>query len=328
MTGADMESSLDNGQVDEPIAETVVLRPERSDLGLRLDKYVSGELPDLSRTYLQDLIERGHVRVDGFVRRTSFKITPGQVVTVSIPERVEVELLPEEIDLDFLYIDNDIVVVNKPAGMVVHPAVGHGSGTLVNALLHHFPDISIAGTFRPGLVHRLDKDTSGVIVAARNDRAMNALVRQWQDRTVEKLYQTLVAGVFEEVEGTVDAPIGRDPVHRQRMAVRRDGRDATTHFTVGERFKESTLLDVQIETGRTHQIRVHMAMTGHPVIGDQVYGNATSQRLATAFDVPRQFLHAASLSFLLPDGKPVTFEAPLADDLVAVLERVREADDE
>ncbi len=328
MTDADLDGMPGDEPVEEPDADVMEFRPQRQHLGMRLDKYVAGELPDLSRTYLQNLIDGENVRVDGFARRTSFKITPGQVVTVSIPERVEAELLPEEIDLDFLHVDEDVVVVNKVAGMVVHPAVGHGSGTLVNALLYHFPDISIGGTFRPGLVHRLDKDTSGVIVAARNDRALNSLVRQWQDRTVDKRYITLVAGVLEEDEATIDAPIGRDPIHRQRMAVRRDGREATTHLTVRDRFDEASLLDVQIETGRTHQIRVHMAMIGHPVLGDHVYGNGTSQRLTSTYDVGRQFLHAASLTFQLPDGRTATFDAPLPEDLVAVLDRMPERVDD
>lgn len=299
--------------------ETIELHPDREHLGLRLDRYIAGELTDLSRTHIQSLIEDGHARVDGFIRRTSFKITPGQIVTVIIPERVDVDLKPEAIDLEFLYVDDNIAVVNKPAGMVVHPAVGHGSGTLVNAILYHFPDISVAGTHRPGLVHRLDKDTSGVIVIARNDRALNSLVRQWQDRTVDKRYCAVVAGTIEEDEATIDAPIARDAVNRQRMAVRRDGRDAVTHFTVRERLKDATVLDLQIETGRTHQIRVHLAMIDHPVIGDSVYGNNLSRRLAEESGLARQFLHASSLAFSLPDGRPVRFTAPLPNDLESVL---------
>ena len=325
MTETRPDPEWDDQPEDTATTEPIVLQPDRSQLGVRLDRYLAGALPDLSRTYLQELIEGGHALVDGQVRRTSFKITPGQRVTVSIPEREEIDLLPEPIDLDVIYEDADVVGINKPARMVVHPAPGHPTGTLVNALLYRYPDISIAGTFRPGLVHRLDKDTSGVIAIARNDRAMNALVRQWQDRSVVKRYVTLVAGVIEEDEATIDAPIARDPVHRQKMAVRRDGREATSHFTVRKRYADATLLDVQIDTGRTHQIRVHMAMIGNPVIGDIAYGNSTTHRLAGNYGVKRQFLHAASLSFILPGGEPATIEAPLAGDLTTVLDRIAES---
>ena len=322
-------STISGNSLDEPVAssdpevEIVELFPDRSHLGMRLDRYVASVIGDLSRTYLQALIDDGHVQVDGQVRRSSFKITPGQKVTVDVPETVEIDIQPENIPLDVIYEDADVIVLDKPAGLVVHPAPGHGSGTLVNALVFHYPDISIAGSSRPGLVHRLDKDTSGVMVVARNDRAMNSLVAQWQDRTVDKRYASLVAGGIEEQEATIDAPISRDPANRLRMAARRDGKEAVSHFVVNERFPDATLLDVSIETGRTHQIRVHLAMIGHPVLGDLLYANNQSRLLTVRFGIARQMLHARSLTFNLPGGDRKSFSAPLPDDLVGLLDRLR-----
>jgi len=311
----------------DEIAEVIELRPAREHINMRLDRYVAGELPDLSRTYLQQLIEDGLLLVDGRSRRAAFKVTPGEVVTVSLPVPQVFELEPQAIPLDILYEDDDILVINKPSGMVVHPAPGHPTGTVVNAVLHHAPGISIQGSTRPGIVHRLDKDTSGVMVIAKTDRAHTTLVEQWQAREVEKRYVALVAGVVEEDEATIDVPIDRDPVNRQKMAPIRHGRDAITYFTVEERLGEASLLDVEIETGRTHQIRVHLAFIGHPVVGDGVYGNKASDRVASSLEIRRQFLHAASLSFRMPDGQERRFEAPLPEDLVTPLERLRaEAD--
>jgi 23S rRNA pseudouridine1911/1915/1917 synthase len=316
----DADSSI---ETDE-IAEVIELRPGREHLNTRLDRYVAGQLPDLSRTYLQQLIDDGLLLVDGKSRRAAFKVTPGEVVTVSLPVPQVFELEPQDIPLDILYEDDDILVINKPSGMVVHPAAGHPRDTLVNAVLHHAPSISIQGSTRPGIVHRLDKDTSGVMVVAKSDRAQTSLVEQWQSRGVEKRYVALVAGVVEEEEATVDAPIGRDSINRQKMTTTRTGRDAVTHLTVAERFAESTLLDVVIETGRTHQIRVHLAFIGHPVVGDGIYGNKVTDRIADELGLRRQFLHAAALGFRMPDGTMRTFEAPLPDDLQAALGTLRE----
>jgi 23S rRNA pseudouridine1911/1915/1917 synthase len=314
---------LDIGE-SEDIAEVIELRPGREHINTRLDRYVAGQLPDLSRTYLQQLIDDGLLLVDGRSRRAAFKVTPGEVVTVSLPVAQVFDLEPQDIPLDILYEDDDILVINKPSGMVVHPSPGHPKDTLVNAVLHHAPGISIQGSTRPGIVHRLDKDTSGVMVIAKSDRAQTSLVEQWQAREVVKKYIALVSGVVEEEEATIDAPIGRDTVNRQRMSTNRRGRDAITHLTVDERFDEATLLDVEIETGRTHQIRVHLAFIGHPVVGDGVYGNKVSARIASGLDLGRQFLHAASLTFRLPGGEERTFEAPMPGDLVTVLETLRE----
>ena len=309
--------------------ETVELRPAREDINTRLDRFVSAGIPDLSRTYLQTLVDDGLVLVDGVPRRAAFKMTPGQVVTVSLPEIESVEALPENIPLDILYEDKDILVVNKPAGMVVHPAPGHLRGTLVNAVLFHAPDLNIGGTNRPGIVHRLDKDTSGVMVVAKSDRAHNSLVQQWQERTVVKTYIALVAGQVLEEEASIDAPIGRDTSNRLRMAAVRSGREARSSFTVSERFEETTLLEVAIETGRTHQIRVHLAMIGFPVVGDTLYGSPKSARAASKIGITRQFLHASTLGIEMLSGSRRTFTAPIAPDLDTALEVLRaETDDE
>lgn len=309
--------SVDAGDIED--SATIELHPAVEDRNDRLDKFVARNLPDLSRTYLHQLIESGDISVDGVVRRPAFKITPGQRIEVTIPPPIEDDLLPEPIPLNVVFEDDDVIVIDKPAGLVVHPAPGHPTGTLVNALLHHAPEISVGGRLRPGIVHRLDKDTSGLMVVAKTDRARNSLVDQWQARTVDKRYVALVSGVVEDEDATIDAPIGRDPAQRQRMAVIRSGRPAVTSFTVSERFSAATLLDVEIETGRTHQIRVHLRFIGHPVAGDAVYG----QGRASIPGLRRQFLHAARLGFALPDGTTRTFESGLPGDLKRVLEQLR-----
>jgi 23S rRNA pseudouridine1911/1915/1917 synthase len=314
---------LDAGKDAEPVVE---LRPTRDDLNERLDKYIAAQLPELSRSLIQRLIDDGGVLVDGRMRRRTFKVTPGEVVTVQLPAPVAIALEPEPIPLVVVYEDEDVIVIDKPAGMVVHPAPGHPRGTLVNALLHHAPEIAVAGSQRPGIVHRLDKDTSGLIVVAKSDRGHRALLEQWGRHSVEKGYVALVRGIVEPDVATVDVPIGRDPKDRQRMAAIGGGRHAVSHLRVRERFAEpgATLLDVDIETGRTHQIRVHLAFIGHPVVGDPVYNRASGPLGGTTSIVPRQFLHAARLSFDLPDGRRVAFESPLPADLQRALARLTE----
>jgi len=304
--------------------EIIELWPQREHQLMRLDKYVASQLPDLSRTYLQQLITEGRLLVDGQVRRAAFKMTPGQVVTLSLPPTEDFELEAQDIPLDIIFEDDDILLINKPAGMVVHPAPGHPRDTLVNAVLHHAPSISIQGSNRPGIIHRLDKDTSGVMVIAKSNRAQMSLAEQWQERSVIKRYTTLVAGVVEEDSATIDAPIGRNTVNRQQMTTTRSGREAITHFTVVERFEDTTLLDVQIETGRTHQIRVHLAFIGFPVVGDALYGNKVSARIAERLGVQRQFLHASSLGIRVPSSNEHrTFDAPLPAEMAEVLEHLR-----
>lgn len=300
----------------------VVLRPEREDLGARLDRYVADNLPDLSRGTVQNLIESGHILVDDYRRKPKFRVTPGEVVTVQIPPPLEDDILPDPIPLNIVYEDRDLIVVDKPAGLVVHPAPGHPRGTLANALVAHSPNMSVGGANRAGIVHRLDKDTSGLIVAAKSDRGRTSLVSQWAEQSVEKTYLALVTGQIEEDEATVDAPIGRDPKNRQRMAVVRPGRDAVSHFRVIRRYENATLLEIKIETGRTHQIRVHLAFIGHPVVGDPTYGRS---RDVASPELHRQFLHASELAFNLPDGTPMRFRSPLPHDLQDALDDLSEA---
>jgi 23S rRNA pseudouridine1911/1915/1917 synthase len=319
----DPEVLFDELGDDERGSGLIELRPVRDETNERLDKFIANHVPDLSRSYIQQLIDDGGVQVDGIVRRRTFKMTPGQVVTVAVPPPLIDELLPEPIPLVIVYEDDDVLVIDKPAGMVVHPAPGHPNGTLANAVIAHAPGISIAGSNRPGIVHRLDKETSGLIVVAKSDRARVSLVNQWNSRTVQKHYIALVAGIVEPDGATIDVPIGRDPIARNKMAALASGRDAITTFTVRERFLDTTLLDVQIETGRTHQIRVHLTFIGHPVVGDAVYNRLTGRTGGNQSLAPRQFLHAARLGFDLPDGRAVAFESPLPDDLQAALDVLR-----
>lgn len=315
---------------DMPFEEERVFTVPAEAVGMRLDKFLADRLTDVSRSRIQGWIEEGRVTLDGRPARPSTRVDPGQHVRVLIPPPEELRILPEPIPLDILYEDDHLLVINKPAGMVVHPAPGHTSGTLVNALLARFPawaeldwweseedEEEAGGDYpRPGIVHRLDKDTSGLLIVAKSAGARGALQAQFQARQVEKVYLALVHGVPSSPAGRIDAPIGRDPRQRKRMAVTADGRPAVTAYRVLEPLGEYALLEVMPKTGRTHQIRVHLAFIGHPVVGDEVYGRRRS-RLAC----PRQFLHAARLSFRHPvTGRPMEFAAPLPPDLQAVLD--------
>lgn len=298
---------------------SLVLHPGREDLGARLDRFVADRVPDLSRSMVQALIGSGHVLVDGVRRKPKFRMTPGEVVTIDIPAPEPDEIQPDPIPLDVVFEDDDVIVIDKPAGMVVHPAPGHPRGTVANALVAHVPGIAVGGSNRPGIVHRLDRDTSGLLVAAKTDRGRTSLVSQWAVRSVDKGYLALVVGAVEDDEATIDAPIGRDPKNRQRMAVVRTGRPAVTHFRVIERFPTATLLEVKIETGRTHQIRVHLAFIGFPIAGDVVYGGAPGGELG----LDRQFLHASELAFVLPGGRQIELRSALPADLQRALDRLR-----
>lgn len=305
--------------------DTIELFVPSDDRGLRIDRFVATAVADLSRSYVQQLIDEGRVTVDGRMVRPSLVLRGGERVLVQVPPPQPTHLQPEAIPLDLVYEDADIVVVNKPAGMVVHPAPGHASGTLANALLARYPEMQINGGVRPGIVHRLDQDTSGLLVIARHDQAMQALTAQQRARTMRKLYLTVVEGRFKEAEGLIDAPIGRHPADRLRMTVtsRDTGREARTYYTVRETLGEYTLLDVRLDTGRTHQIRVHMLHRNRPIVGDPLYGG---RRQRPSFGLKRQFLHAYRLGFLHPrDATWCEFEAPLPDDLQAALERMRNA---
>lgn len=292
---------------------------------LRVDRYIAQEAPDLSRSLVQKLLDEGRITVAGEVPKASYKVQAGDEIIVRVPPPEPTEVLAEAIPLTIIYEDSDIVVVDKPAGMVVHPARGHPNGTLVNALLAHCPDLAgIGGELRPGIVHRLDKDTSGLLIVAKNDAAHHHLQAQFQAHLVHKTYLALVEGVPEAAHGVIDAPIGRDPQHRQRMAIAtgssRGRREARTEYWIVEHFSQHALVEAEPVTGRTHQIRIHLAFIGHPIVGDRVYG-FRKQRLP----LPRQFLHAARIAFTLPgSGQPVEFTSPLPDDLEAVLKTLRQ----
>ncbi len=290
--------------------------------GVRIDKYLAEQLPDITRSYLQKLLKDGSVQMDGKPVKASTKTAAEAVIELRIPEPEEPEILPEELPLDILYEDADVILVNKPKGMVVHPAAGHYSGTLVNALLYHCKgDLSgINGVLRPGIVHRIDKDTTGVLIACKNDKAHNALAEQLKEHSITRKYRAIVCGNLKEDEGTVDAPLGRHPQDRKKMAVvRTGGKRAVTHYRVLERFDRYTYIECQLETGRTHQIRVHMASLGHPLLGDEVYG-----RTKAPFKLEGQTLHAMVLGFVHPaTGAYMEWEAPLPEYFEELLEKLR-----
>ncbi len=302
--------------------ETIILL-NQTERELRLDKFLAEHLEEYSRSYIQKLISEGGVNVDGFpIYKKAELLNPGAEVEVTIPPAKDTSLIGEDIPLDILFENDDLIVINKPAGMVVHPALGHASGTLVQAVLGYAPEIEgVGGIKRPGLVHRLDQNTSGVIMLAKNDRAHQFLQGQFQARSVDKQYLALVDGRPPTPQGRVEVAIGRDSKYRQRMApaLERDGKEAISEYFTQEVFPEHTLIKVSILTGRTHQIRVHMAFLGCPVVGDTVYG-----RKKPSIEIQRQFLHAFRLSILIP-GEEVkrTFEAPLASELFEVLDLLR-----
>ncbi|MBI2916416.1 MAG: RluA family pseudouridine synthase [Chloroflexi bacterium] len=287
---------------------------------LRLDRYLAERQDRLTRAHLQKLIREGLVTVGGLPARASQRLRPGDRIQVTVPAPEPLTLTPQPQPLSIVYEDTDIIVVDKPAGLVVHPAPGHRERTLVNALLAHCPDLAgIKGTIRPGIVHRLDKDTSGLLVVAKNDAAQQSLSRQIAQRAILKGYLALVVGRLSPERGSVVAPIGRHPRDRKRMAVVPEGREAVTRYQVVRYYRDSTLVDVRPVTGRTHQIRVHMAYLGYPVAGDPIYGRGVARRL----EAPRLFLHAYLLGLRLPsDGRWVEFRAELPAELKGVLERL------
>ena len=285
--------------------------------GMRLDVFLTEQMEG-SRSYIQSLIKGGHVTVGNKVGKANLRLTADSVIHVEVPEPESVEVKPENIPLDILYEDHDIIIVNKARGMVVHPAVGNYSGTLVNALLYHCKDLyGINGEIRPGIVHRLDKDTSGVMMAAKNDAAHIGLAEQVKEHSAKRTYLALVQGNIVEEKGTIKAPIGRHPKDRMKMAVVfENSKDAVTHFKVVERFGHQTLVECNLETGRTHQIRVHFAHIGHPVVNDPFYGYRRMD-----FPIEGQALHSKSLEVKHPiTGESMHFEAPLPDDFAACIE--------
>ena len=289
---------------------------------MRLDIYIAQKNDKLSRSMIQKLIEDGEILVNGQTKKISYKVHTGDEIEINIPEPKETNIKPQNIPVEVIYEDNDIIVVNKPKGMVVHPANGNPDGTLVNAILALCKDnlSGIGGEIRPGIVHRLDKDTSGLLIIAKNDLAHKNISEQIKNRQVKKIYIALVKGNVAEDEATIDMPIGRSAKDRKKMAVRKDGKTAITHFKVLKRYNKYTLLEIKIDTGRTHQIRVHMAEIGHPVVGDMVYSSGKNE-----FGIEGQMLHAKSLDFRHPvTGKEMHLEADVPQYFVDVLNKLKE----
>lgn len=290
---------------------------------LRIDKYLAQTVPDISRSYLQKLVTDGQVLVNGVPVKTSYKLKSGDAVQVTIPEPEVLQIIPEDIPLDILYEDADILIVNKPKGMVVHPAAGHTTGTLVNAVMYHCKDelSSINGVLRPGIVHRIDMDTTGILVVCKNDMAHQSLAEQLKVHSITRIYYAIVYDNLPEEEGTIHKPIGRHPTNRKKQAVNvKNGRDAITHYRVLERLQgKYTLVECRLETGRTHQIRVHMASIHHPLLGDTLYGPAKDP-----FHLQGQTLHAGVLGFVHPrTGQYVEFRAELPEYFQELLNRLR-----
>ncbi|WP_027629067.1 RluA family pseudouridine synthase [Ruminiclostridium cellobioparum] len=289
----------------------------------RIDAWLAGKLEEYSRSYIQKLCQDGHITVDGVGVKSNYKLKTGERITALIPEAEVLQVTAEEIPLDIVYEDEHIIVINKPKGMVVHPAAGNYTGTLVNALMKHCGESlsDINGIIRPGIVHRIDKDTSGLLVVAKNNHAHEFLSKKLKTHDIKREYIALVEGIIYESTGKIDAPIGRHPVERKKMSVNvKSGRNAVTHFKVLERFPAATYLELKLETGRTHQIRVHMAYINHPVIGDEVYG-----RKKQRFDTRGQVLHARRLTLEHPaTGELMEFEAPVPDYFTRLIQELKE----
>lgn len=286
----------------------------------RIDIFLAKQLEGYSRSYIQELIQKGNVSVCGKVKKSNYKLKENETIDIEIPDLVPLEILAEDIPIEVMYEDNDVLVVLKPQGMVVHPAVGNYSHTLVNAVLNICDDLSgINGVIRPGIVHRIDKDTAGILVIAKNDNSHNKLSEQLKNHSMNRVYYALVEGIIKNDEGTIDANVGRHPRDRIKMAVVKEGKRAVTHYKVLERFRNTTLIECKLETGRTHQIRVHFANAGHPLVGDEVYG-LKKQR----FSLKGQMLFAAKLGFIHPvTGQYMEFKAELPEYFEKVLNTLR-----
>ena len=300
------------------------LFPEIADSGLRIDKYLSSVNEQLSRSYIQKLLKSGLVLVDGKPVKASYQVDEGDVISLDIPEAVEPEIEPENMDLDILYEDQDVILVNKPKGMVVHPAAGHYSHTLVNGLMYHCKDqlSGINGVMRPGIVHRIDMDTTGVIIACKNDMAHNSIAAQLKEHSITRRYQAIVHGVLKDDAGTIEGPIGRHPTDRKKMSINyNNGKSAVTHYKVLKRFRQYTHVECRLETGRTHQIRVHMVSIEHPLLGDLVYGPGK----CPIPGLQGQTLHAGVLGFIHPrTGEYMEFTAPLPEYFAKLLNTLPE----
>lgn len=288
--------------------------------GERLDKTCSSLYPELSRSFFQKLIKEGRIFVNSMPKKANYCVSEGDLLTVTIPKAQEIAILPENIPLDILYEDEDVLIVNKPKGMVVHPSAGHYSGTLVNAVLYHCKDSlsGINGEIRPGIVHRIDMDTTGSLIVCKNDNAHLKIAEQIKEHSVTRRYLGIVKGVVREESGVIEGKIGRHPTERKKMAAHvQNGKPAVTHYRVLERFQSHTFMEFELETGRTHQIRVHMASIGHPLLGDSIYGNGKNP-----WKLQGQTLHAAVIGFIHPStGKYMEIEAPLPDYFKALLKK-------
>jgi len=299
--------------------ETMIYIVQETEIDERLDKLISTKFKDFSRSKIKKMLEEELINVNKKLEKPSYKVSWGDIISIQIKDPEISVIIPEDIPLDVYYEDEDFIVVNKPSGMVVHPANGHLTGTLVNAALYHCDDLSgINGICRPGVVHRIDKDTSGLIVMAKNDQAHNYLAQQFKDKTTKRIYYALCHGVIEHNKGTVDAPIGRDKFDRKRMAVMAGGRNAVTHFEVIERIGPYSFIKCKLETGRTHQIRVHLSYIGYPLVGDEKYGPRK------VIGNQGQFLHAAVLGFMHPKTHELLeFESPLPTYFTTMLNKIR-----
>ena len=299
-----------------------MLNFEAKESGIRIDRFLSDNYPDLSRSFLQKLIREGLVLVNNTSIKANYKVQSGDYVRIQLPDLSEPDILPEDIPLDILYEDEDVLVVNKPKGMVVHPSGGHTSGTLVNAVLFHCKEhlSGINGVMRPGIVHRIDKDTTGALLVCKNDAAHHSIAEQLKEHTIKRRYRAIVQGNIREDEGTVEGAIGRHPTDRKKMAIHvKNGKPAVTHYRVLERFGNATYVECRLETGRTHQIRVHMTSIGHPLLGDEVYGSGKNP-----FHLQGQTLHAQVLGFIHPRSKEyMEFCAPLPEYFEQLLNKLR-----
>ena len=293
-----------------------------SENGIRIDRYLSEKNAELSRSYLQKLLKEQGITVNGREVKANYKVQAGDEIRISLPDLSEPDILPEDIPLDILYEDEDVMVVNKPKGMVVHPSAGHTSGTLVNAILFHCQGnlSGINGVMRPGIVHRIDKDTTGALLICKNDVAHRDLAEQLKEHSIKRRYRAIVSGNLKDDEGTVEGPIGRHPVDRKKMAINyKNGKEAITHYKVLERFGNATYIECRLETGRTHQIRVHMTSIGHPLLGDEVYGSGKNP-----YHLQGQALHAMVLGFVHPrTGEYLEFTSPLPEYFTNLLEKLR-----
>ena len=288
----------------------------------RIDKFLTEKVPELSRSYIQKLIKEKNVKVNSTVIKSNYKVAKGDQIQITIPDLTEPDILPENIPLDILYEDDDILVVNKPKGMVVHPAAGHYTGTLVNAIMYHCKDrlSGINGVMRPGIVHRIDMDTTGSLLVCKNDTAHQILAEQLKEHSIKRIYHAIVHGNIKEDSGTVNAPIGRHPIERKKMAINeKNGKPAITHYKVLERFERYTYMEFKLETGRTHQIRVHMASIGHPLLGDTLYSSGRSP-----YRLQGQTLHAMTIGFIHPRTREyMEFTAPLPEYFEKILKDLR-----